>query len=117
MNVPEFNFYYQADADHNPLRKPVWTEVYIDPAGQGWMISCIAPVYRDGFMEAVVGLDITTKTIIERITTLHIPWGGYGILLDHNGVIMAMPAAAEAELKIRELTDHGSHQSRQFQTC
>ena len=106
LNVPEFNFYYQADADHNPLRKPVWTEVYIDPAGQGWMVSCIAPVYRDGFMEAVVGLDITTKTIIERITTLHIPWGGYGILLDHNGVIMAMPAAAEAELKIRELTDH-----------
>lgn len=106
LDIPTFNFYYEADAKHNPRRETVWTEVYVDPAGQGWMMSCIAPVYSGDLLEAVVGLDVTVKTIIERILALRIPWYGYGLLLDHNGVIMAMPAAAEADLRIAEVSDH-----------
>lgn len=39
MVIPEYNFYYLADASHNPERKVVWTDVYVDPAGLGWMMS------------------------------------------------------------------------------
>ena len=35
MDIPSYNFYYQADSAHNPRRVPVWTDAYIDPAGQG----------------------------------------------------------------------------------
>ena len=35
MVIPDFNFYYLADAAHNPTREVVWTNVYLDPAGQG----------------------------------------------------------------------------------
>src|SRR5574343_442414 len=46
MDIPSYNFYYEADAKHNPGRKAVWTDAYLDPAGQGWMVSSIAPVWQ-----------------------------------------------------------------------
>jgi hypothetical protein len=65
MNIPEFNFYYLADKKHNPSQKSVWVnEPYVDPAGRGWMISLIKPVYYDNVLEGVVGLDITIKEIV-----------------------------------------------------
>jgi len=33
MNIPAYNFYYEADATHNPERSVRWTDVYLDPAG------------------------------------------------------------------------------------
>ena len=59
MVIPEFNFYYDADALRNPARAVVWTDAYVDPAGKGWLVSAIAPVYRGEFLEAVVGADVT----------------------------------------------------------
>src|SRR5690606_18261079 len=53
MVIPDYNFYYLADAEHNPGRGVVWTDVYLDPAGHGWMMSAIAPVYRGDFLEGV----------------------------------------------------------------
>ncbi|HEY6612026.1 MAG TPA: histidine kinase, partial [Pseudomonas sp.] len=31
MVIPDYNFYYLADARHNPQRKVVWTDIYVDP--------------------------------------------------------------------------------------
>jgi hypothetical protein len=46
MDIPSFNFYYLADSKHNPERKSLWlSEPYVDPAGRGWMVSAVAPVY------------------------------------------------------------------------
>ncbi len=106
MNVPAYNFYYQADAAHDPERKPVWTDAYLDPAGAGWIVSSIAPVYRGDVLEGVVGLDVLLSSIVEQVLQLHLPWGGYGMLVDRDGTILALPAAGEDELGLRELTDH-----------
>lgn len=108
LNVTDYNFYYEADAEHNAQRKAVWTEVYIDPAGQGWMASAIAPVYRNNtnFLEGVVGLDIKVSEIIRQVLALKVPWGGYALLVDSTGTIMAMPGAAERDWQLRELTGH-----------
>jgi signal transduction histidine kinase len=106
MKIPEYNFYYLADKKNNPLRSVVWTDVYIDPAGNGWMASCIAPVYRQDFLEGVVGLDITVGAIIEKIQGLVIPWGGYAMLVNSNGNIMALPPEGEQDFGLRELTNH-----------
>ncbi|SEI54904.1 PAS domain S-box-containing protein [Allopseudospirillum japonicum] len=106
MDIPQYNFYYDADAVHNPERKVVWTDVYIDPAGQGWMTSAIAPVYRGNFLEGVVGLDITVQTIIQNIQNLNIPWEGYAILLNGSGNIMALPPQGEKDFGLSELTQH-----------
>ena len=103
MVIPEYNFYYEADAHHNPDRSVEWTDAYLDPAGKGWMVSVIAPVYREDFLEGVVGLDVTIETIVKQVLMLELPWGGYGVLLARSGVLLAMPEEAERDFGLREL--------------
>ena len=107
MDIPSFNFYYEADARHNPGKKPHWTDAYVDPAGNSWMVSCIAPVYSNtdtNFLEGVVGIDITLSTLVKYISELEIPWQGYALLVGREGAIIAMPKLAEADLNLKELT-------------
>ncbi|PIA71710.1 hybrid sensor histidine kinase/response regulator [Pseudomonas sediminis] len=106
MVIPDYNFYYLADAKHNPQRKVMWTEVYLDPAGLGWMMSAIAPVYRDDFLEGVVGLDVTVGQILGEIAELNVPWQGYAMLVSHDHNIMALPKAGERDFGLRELTQY-----------
>lgn len=106
MNIQSYNFYYEADTQHNPSRKPVWIDAYLDPAGKGWMVSCIAPVYRDDFLEGVVGLDITLDTIIKQVLSLDIPWQGFAVLISKDGTFLALPQHAENILQLQELTEH-----------
>ncbi|WP_165311502.1 sensor histidine kinase [Vibrio ziniensis] len=103
MNIPEYNFYYLAMDKYNPRRTVVWTDVYFDPAGQGWMTSAIAPVYNEGILEGVIGLDITVDTIVTNIQNLIVPWNGYAMLVSSEGSIMALPPKGEKDLNIKEL--------------
>jgi PAS domain S-box-containing protein len=106
MDIPTYNFYYEADSDHNPERLVQWTDIYLDPAGHGWMASCIAPVYDEDFLQGVVGIDITVGDITEQVLNMDIPWGGYGILVGQDGTILALPEKGEKEWGLSELTDH-----------
>jgi hypothetical protein len=106
MDIPSYNFYYEADATHNPGRGVVWTDAYVDPAGHGWMVSSIAPVWSDGRLEGVVGIDVTLKTIIDRLLGLQLPWSGYAILVDREGEIIALPPLGEQDFKLREVVSH-----------
>jgi len=106
MVIPDYNFYYLADAKHNPERKVAWTDVYLDPAGQGWMLSAVAPVLRGDFLEGVVGLDITVGKLLEHIQSLDVPWNGYGVIIGNEMNIMALPPAGEDDFGLDELTTH-----------
>ena len=106
MNIPAYNFYYEADAKHNPARKVVWTDAYVDPAGGGWMVSAIAPVYGSERLEGVVGIDLTVETILKRILAINLPWHGYAMLVGRDGTILALPAAGERDFGLKELKDH-----------
>ena len=106
MVIPDYNFYYLADGHHNPAREVVWTDVYLDPAGHGWMMSAIAPVYREDFLEGVVGADVTVDGILRQISALQLPWEGYAVLVSDNLDIMALPAQGEADFGLTELTTH-----------
>ncbi|MRG92392.1 hybrid sensor histidine kinase/response regulator [Polyangium spumosum] len=106
MDIPSYNFYYEADAKHNPTREVVWTDVYVDPAGQGWMASCIAPVYRGEALEGVVGADVTVATLVAQVLGLRIPWEGYGVLIGRTGTILALPRGGERDFALTELTEH-----------
>ncbi len=106
MVIPDYNFYYLADATHNPQRKVNWTDIYVDPAGQGWMMSALAPVYRGDFLEGVVGLDITVDNILKEIVGLQVPWNGYAMLVSGDLNIMALPPSGEQDFALSELTKH-----------
>jgi len=106
MNIPDFNFYYEADARHNPTRAVVWTDAYVDPAGQGWLVSAIAPVYRGDFLEAVVGTDVTVDRIVADLLNRDVPWQGFMILIGKSGTLLALPPQGERLFNLRELKAH-----------
>jgi signal transduction histidine kinase/ActR/RegA family two-component response regulator len=103
MDVTRENFYFLADAAHNPERKPRWTDAYFDPAGAGWIVSSIAPMYRGDFLEGTVGIDISLNTIIDEVLKLDIPWQGYGVLLDKAGNVIALPPSGEEDWGVSRL--------------
>ncbi len=105
-DVRTYNFYYEADAAHNPSRSAVWTDAYVDPAGHGWLVSSLAPVWRGNKLEGVVGIDIQLETIVERLLALELPWNGYALLVGKDGHIIAMPPQAELDLNLKELKSH-----------
>lgn len=106
LRMMDYNFYYLADERHDPTRQTVWTGVYLDPAGNGWMLSSVAPVYRNDVLEGVVGLDVTIKVLVEELLNLTLPWQASAFLVDQNGMILAMPGRIEKLLGLTELKDH-----------
>ena len=106
MDMRKFNFYYEADASHDPQRAVVWTDAYVDPAGQGWMVSAIAPVYRDDVLEGVVGTDVTLDRIIGSVLGTDIPWNGFLLLIGKEGTLLALTRQGEQLFSLTELTAH-----------
>ncbi|MBB1073404.1 response regulator [Rhodoferax sp. 4810] len=103
QDVTAFDFYYLADAKNNPDRGPEWTELYWDPAGLGWMVSSIAPVYLKDKVVAVTGIDITLERIIKSILNLQIEDSGFAFLMSERGQAIAFPERAAEFLEF-----HGS---------
>lgn len=106
LKMDDYNFYYEADIIHNPMKKPVWTSAYLDPAGMGWMISCVVPVYRGDFLEAVTGIDITVEKLINHILRINLTNESKAFLVDGNGMILAMEEGVEELLDLKELKEH-----------
>jgi len=106
IKMQNYNFYYEADQEHNPQRTTKWTTAYLDPAGQGWMVSCIVPIYTDDFLEGVTGFDVTIDKFIKYVLNLDLPWNANAMLVDQNGLILAMPKEIQEKLNIEELTSH-----------
>nr|WP_321403002.1 hypothetical protein [uncultured Desulfobacter sp.] len=103
MNIPAFNFYYLADQKHNPEKKAVWVdEPYVDPAGRGWMISAIAPVYYKGRLVGVPGMDVTVNKIIDK----YLDGQPSVFILDKTGVLVAVNHKLVHLLSLPPLENH-----------
>lgn len=104
MNIPEFNFYYLADEKHNPEKKVVWVkEPYVDPAGRGWMVSVIAPVYVNGKLEGVPGLDVTIDTITSRYIGQK---NNNLMILDASGMVVSIQEYLASLFSLPMLKNH-----------
>lgn len=103
MDIPAFNFYYLADQEHNPDKKVVWVdEPYVDPAGRGWMISAIAPVYYNDRLVGVPGMDVTVNKIIDKYLEGH----SSVFILDKTGVLVAVNHKLVHLLSLPPLENH-----------
>lgn len=110
LQLSDFNFYYLADYANNPDRTAKWTPAYLDPAGQGWLVSVIVPIYKGDFLEGVTGLDITLATMVEEIEKLLLPFEGEAFLVDENGRMIAMSGGTQSLLNLRQLKGHDYRQ-------
>jgi len=106
IQMEDYNFYYLADLKHNPEKKPVWTSAYLDPAGNGWMLSCVVPIYNKDFLEGVTGLDITIDSFVNNILNRKLPYDANLFMVDKDGMIIAMPEKIESLLGLKELKEH-----------
>jgi len=82
-------FYYLADPAHNPGAREVFTDPYVDPLSNEWMISCLSPVYVAGEHRATAGLDITIQKLLHEIGEIRLSAGASSLLLSGNGIIAA----------------------------
>ena len=106
FDLTSFNFYYLADQMNNPERNSVWTEVYLDPAGKGWMLSNLVPIYQNNFLEGVTGLDVTLGTFSKHILSSDLQWNSGAMVMDRGGNILTMSRAAEKYLGLMDVSDY-----------
>lgn len=104
LDVTSFNFFYKGDLVHNPERGSVWIpEVYVDPAGRGWILSLIHPVFEEEELYAVLGIDITVDELISRF--LENKERAY-LIVNSKGDIVGGNAAAIEALSFPPLLNH-----------
>jgi len=104
LDITEFNFYYLADKERNPDKEAVWVEeVYIDPAGRGWILSLIHPVYKGEQMEGVLGIDITLTDLADKFLNNS---EKKLLIIDENGTIVSGKSAAIEALSMPPLKNH-----------
>ncbi|KEO72472.1 cache domain-containing protein [Anditalea andensis] len=117
LDVTAFNFYYLADGVRNPDRGPKWVEeIYLDPAGRGWVLSLIYPVYHEDVLEGVVGIDITVEDLISTFLDKS---DKDLLIVNSDGMIVASKARAMETLDmppINKYTYNKTIQADNFQT-
>ncbi len=53
--------------DVNPQRDPVWVqEPFIGIVGQGWLMTCVSPIYHDNSMEGIATADMVLDPVINK---------------------------------------------------
>jgi len=99
-------YFLPATPAKNPERKLVWTPLYKDPAGQGWMVSAIAPIYVDDKFIGVVGTDMTLNKLVQHYINESSDNDSYSILLDKKFKPIAIPKKAMRDIYQQELADN-----------
>lgn len=104
IDVTSFNFYYEADLEHNPTKGLVWIpEAYVDPAGKGWILSLVHPIYDGEELFAVLGVDYTVSDLVQRYMD---SVEGEFILVNSKGDIVTGKAEAIESLSMPPLKNH-----------
>jgi signal transduction histidine kinase/HAMP domain-containing protein/ActR/RegA family two-component response regulator len=92
FQVTQRPWYTSSTLENNPERKAVWSPVYEDATGKGFMVTAAAPVYtsQDEFV-GVVGIDFTLKDISANVEAARLLGSGYSFLVDDTGRAIALP--------------------------
>ncbi|AMQ57334.1 cache domain-containing protein [Algoriphagus sanaruensis] len=104
IDVTQFNFFYEADRIHNPSKGLVWIpDAYIDPAGKGWILSLVHPIYEKDSLFAVLGVDFTVDDIINAYLE---KYDGQYLLVNRKGDIVAGKSGAIEAISMPPLKNH-----------
>ncbi len=96
-------FFAAGAPQNNPNREVVWTPVYDDPAGQGLLVTAVAPIYtsRDEFL-GIIGIDISLARLGSGIEAASPVAGGYSFLVNDEGRAIALPKQGYSDILGRE---------------
>ncbi|TNF40136.1 MAG: hypothetical protein EP311_09475 [Cytophagales bacterium] len=104
IDVTQFNFYYAANEINNPSKGLVWIpDAYVDPAGRGWIVSLVHPIYKEDSLFAVLGVDFTVDDVIYNYLQ---DFEGEYLLVNAKGDIVAGKARAIENISMPPLKNH-----------
>jgi len=86
--------YVIATPERDPSRQTVWRPPYVDPAGQGLLVTASTPVYVDNRFRGVIGVDISLMRLIDHLSNLQPSPRGYAFLTDRDGRLVAASPGA-----------------------
>ena len=79
---------------YTPMKgsRPVWIGPYrAHFLGERWTISYVAPIFHQGFIVGVLGMDILFGTMVEQINALKVYDTGFAFLMDRDGNVVYHP--------------------------
>ena len=71
-----------------------WSRSYVDPYSNEPMVTCSAPMYRDGVYYGVVTIDVKLSGLRELFERSTRGIGGYAFAVDREGVFLTFPDEA-----------------------
>jgi signal transduction histidine kinase/CheY-like chemotaxis protein len=90
LYMPDEEYVWVADLEHNPSRETAWTGLFYDHVAKVWMVSCETPVDWDQRHIATLGHDITLNELVERTLDDHLD-GTFNIIYREDGRLIAHP--------------------------
>jgi signal transduction histidine kinase len=90
LYIPDEEYFWIADQEHNPSRQTVCTGLYYDKIARNWIVSCETPVDRAGKQIATLGHDIVLNELLDRTLQDSLP-GTYNIIFRADGRLIAHP--------------------------
>ena len=97
--------------ERNPTREIRWMQPYLDEIKKIWMISCVAPLYRDDRFLGTLGVDVTIQNLVEWLRGLHIGRSGYAFMISATGAPLALPEAGIEDLACTPLLKEALRES------
>ena len=73
----------------NPQRITQWTPPYVDPAGNGLLITVSTPVYEDNTFRGVIGADVSLEQLFSTINNFKPTPGSFITILDNQNKLIA----------------------------
>jgi signal transduction histidine kinase len=99
LRLDEHPIFFLAGPALNPEKRAIWSEVYIDVTGRGFMVTCSCPVYTvSGRFAGVVGVDVTVERLSKKILELGAGEGSYAFLMGRHGAVIAFTEGAAHDI-------------------
>ncbi|WP_148883219.1 methyl-accepting chemotaxis protein [Thermococcus aciditolerans] len=70
---------------------PIWTEPYQDASTGKWIVTYSEPIYINGKLVGVIGVDVFVSTLIEQSKEITIGQSGYLAIINKDGTIIVHP--------------------------
>ncbi len=103
-----FKYYYLADTRNNPNRKTIWTEAYLDEKKQRWLLSSITPVYRYGFLEGIIGVNVVLDKFAANLLNNRLIWDSKVLISNPKGDVLAFSGKAGQLLNMAGAAEHSA---------
>ena len=81
--------------------RPVWSEPYVDAAGNGLVVTCSHAVPTK-YGTWVIASDVTIDTINQKILNLTLGGSGYAVLMDNRGNVISRPGLTAGNITWNE---------------